>query len=131
MNPINPEALCSDEPIPGWRPVWFLQEGIELVRKVDAISRPFGYTTALSGGVLFHGYSFKDLDIIFYRLKTQEADQWSELQKALDKFGFKNWEYRTDYHEGDNKPVYFTQFDGRRVDLILCVPHEVIFGDLE
>lgn len=122
MNPINTEATVADltdKEIPGWRPVWFEQDGVQLVRELDKLARSFGYTTALTGGVLFKGYSFKDLDIIFYRLRTKDADRWEEFKQALIKFGFSDWEYRTPYHAGDSKQVYFTKYNGRRIDIFI------------
>lgn len=55
-------------------PVWTLQEAIEFIRKLDPMLRLVGYTTALTGSILYRGFSHKDLDIMVYPLSSKHPN---------------------------------------------------------
>jgi hypothetical protein len=100
---------------------WELVESIALIRELEPLAQSYGYHCALTGGVLFRGYSEKDLDIFFYVSKTKRGANRPGLFQALTNFGFRKWEERTPYHKDDDKPVFAVEYEGRRIDLIFPV----------
>jgi hypothetical protein len=68
------------------RVMWGLPEALQFLTNLRAAVWPVGYTVALTGSVLHHGHSSKDLDIIIYPLDTSKQDR-AALEKALQDFG--------------------------------------------
>jgi hypothetical protein len=63
------------------KPLWTLEEGLELVRRLQPASRAFGYHVALGGGVLNNGSSFKDVDV--YLIPLGDTDNQTDTAGAI------------------------------------------------
>lgn len=99
---------------------WDLMEGVELVRKLNIISLPLGFAMALTGGVLFKGYSKKDLDIVGYPLKSVTTPYEPLVNSIAAIIGCKHVYIATKDRKSDEKCVFvMRQKDGRRVELFL------------
>lgn len=61
--------------------MWTLEQGLEVLRRINPLVRPHGYYTALTGGVLFKGESDKDLDIVLLPMGAQLS--W-DMRAAID-----------------------------------------------
>lgn len=102
---------------------WVLEDAIKLVRLIEPVIRPFGFHSALGGGVLQRGSSAKDVDIMLYQRSHEVAGTFSDVLTALKTIGFGDKFYLckgdkyADPTFGDFKSVYVTEFFGKRVDL--------------
>lgn len=99
------------------RPMWTTFEGIVLCQSIERIVTPLGYHCALGGSVLTKGSSEKDLDIFVYPHKTREGDQPAEIRSALEsQLRISDWDKKEHTAYGDDKEVYATQWEGKRID---------------
>jgi hypothetical protein len=100
---------------------WEIVEAIELARKIEATLESQGESThvALGGGVLTKLGLRKDLDLFFYPHKSPRtfAEWVPAVEATLKGFGFTGFEFRDHSDYSDEKQVYRSTFDGRRVDL--------------
>jgi hypothetical protein len=48
--------------------MWTLAEGVEVVRRIQPLTRDFNYRLVIGGGVVNVGFSRKDLDLFFLPL---------------------------------------------------------------
>lgn len=94
-------------------PMWTLEQGIRLARRLEPIAIQHNAHIALGGGVLHRDSSDKDLDIFVYPRKTTESFSWTILLKA---FGALHAAQRPHGYLGDDKLVFQTEIDGKRVD---------------
>jgi hypothetical protein len=101
--------------------MWDLKEGIKLIREIEEIMSQFQYHCALTGSVLYKGKSGKDLDVILYPHSTDKTLKEKALLKILESIKFTIIEDRTETHSryGDDKIVYRTEYDGKRVDIFI------------
>lgn len=93
-------------------PVWVLPEALGLLQDFEKIAAPLHAHVALTGGVLFKGYSCKDLDVVVYPHQKKTPIKPLEIMQA---FGATNI-MLVNYHPDDGKEVYVTTLLGRRVD---------------
>lgn len=92
---------------------WTLEEGIALARKLEPIAIQHNAHIALGGGVLHRGSSEKDVDIFVYPRNKLKPFSPKVL---LEAFGV-GYSKKTDAsYTDDNKTVYFSILDGKRVD---------------
>jgi hypothetical protein len=66
------------------RPMWTLDEALEVIRALQPITRDYSYHLALGGGVLNKGTSDKDLDLYFLPLDNGSETKPNELAAYLD-----------------------------------------------
>lgn len=72
------------------RKPWDIVLAIAAIREVEALVRPLGLFTSLTGGVLYKGHSTKDLDIGFALLGGLVCDfPHASLREALESIGWK------------------------------------------
>lgn len=95
--------------------MWTLEQGLALARQLEPIAMQHNAHVALGGGVLHLGGSDKDLDLFIYPRKSAESFPVEVLLKA---FGATNILHRNAGYssDGDEKKVYVTKIDGKRVD---------------
>lgn len=96
------------------KPLWTLEQGIELARRLEKIALEHNAHVALGGGTLHRGHSNKDLDIFVYPRKTTLKFNWSNILAA---FGASQAAQRPHEYQGDRKIVFQTEIDGKRVDI--------------
>ncbi len=100
---------------------WTLVLGMQLVQLIEkhmSASNQFKYHAALAGSVLHKGISTKDVDIILYPHRTDEKLSNKDLFDRLEKIGVKMFK-RIDFHEYDDKIVFWCSFENKRVDIFL------------
>ena len=69
--------------------MWTLVEGVTLIGELKEAVESKGFSIALTGGVLFRGWSAKDIDLVFYPLGTApKADYCEVLEVIRGKLGF-------------------------------------------
>lgn len=114
-----------NDDVPSQRePVWTLDEAIKFCRDLRAAVMPIGFSVGLTGGCLYRGHSFKDIDVILYPLKKPSAFDVGSLREALSRSGHltcklnrtqmkDNWHYKG---VADDKWVEVWDFNGKRVD---------------
>ncbi len=103
---------------------WKLEEAVELCARLSVALSTAGYAVGLTGSVLIHGKSRKDLDLIIYPLTTQtQRTRWT-LHETLVRFGMDIRVPKEQVHEAwrnsgskDTKHVEVWDYCGRRVDL--------------
>lgn len=95
------------------KPLWTLEQGIELARRLEPIALAHNAHVAIGGSVLHRGESMKDLDIFVYPRKTAKAFSWMSLLVAFDATDIQQ---RPHDYQGDVKIVFQTEIDGKRVD---------------
>jgi len=62
---------------------WTQQDAIALCREVERIAPEFGCHVALTGGCLYKDGARKDLDLLFYRIRSFESIDIDGLFAAL------------------------------------------------
>jgi hypothetical protein len=98
--------------------IWDLVSAINLARDVEIIAEQNGLHIALAGGVLKKGYSFKDLDLLVYPHKAGGEFHVDYFIESFNRKGFSKWkrvDWTTPY--GDNKIIFTTDYNGKRVDI--------------
>lgn len=95
------------------KPLWTLIEGVELARRLEPIALAHNAHVAIGGSVLHSGESKKDLDVFVYPRKTAKPFSWISLLVAFDAM---NMQQRPHEYQGDDKLVFQTEIDGKRVD---------------
>lgn len=96
---------------------WHLGESIALIRQLESIAVEYGFHVGLGGGVLHHGCSKKDLDVIVMPHKTLAISYPALFREELEfRFGIKKWKRRDHKAVGDEKNVWMSMLDGRRID---------------
>ena len=107
---------------------WTLEQALEVVRKLDPLTRRIGCFTGLTGSVLHKGRSEKDLDITVIPLDASKPiDLWGICFALKDGMGWK----RT-HSEADIKKIWADKGstdikhvevwrtpEGRRVDIMI------------
>ncbi len=104
------------------KPVWTLENGLELVRAVQLGSRNFNYHVALGGGVLNNGTSKKDCDVYFLPLDNGDPSNHLGLLGWL----FGQWgayeDIQNEHYVGESfyaAKVKFS-YQGRRIDAFIA-----------
>jgi hypothetical protein len=100
--------------------VWTLDEGLDLVRRLQPETRQFGYHLTLGGGVLNNGRSKKDLDLFFLPLSDVRASRSDRmLSHLIEKFGHATSlvGYGDDRHPYAHKVRF--DFGGKRIDAFI------------
>lgn len=100
--------------------MWNFSEGLDWCCQANKILSKYNIHTALTGSVLFIGYSYKDLDIVMYPHKTSQS--CLSIYEICDILNLKFKEERTQvhmkYNEGDEKKVFFVEtYSGKRIDI--------------
>ena len=95
--------------------IYNLNKALPLLESFKVWLEPLNYCCGLTGSVLFQNYSTNDIDIIVYPLKTtvSRAQPESLMQMISDSKLFGNVKHtmQVDYHEADEKTVYFLAND--------------------
>lgn len=110
--------------------LWTLDLALELVRDIEPVLAELGWHVAITGGVLFRGYSMKDLDlIVFPHAKRTPAPTDAELLKLRRGLKSAGMTIRNSRRvvqrgerwkaSGDTKHVEIWTGKGRRVDVIV------------
>lgn len=104
--------------------IWTLEQGLEILRNLEKNLKPLKYTSTLGGGVLFKGFSTKDLDIFIAPYNKTDVNHDS-LIKILEGLGFIRKKTKEEVHKGFeyagdsekiHKHVEIWDFNGKRVD---------------
>jgi hypothetical protein len=74
------------------KPVWFLDEAIDLVRELDPSVMAYGWHCTLAGSVLYEGSSASDLDLLFFPHKVGGGATRNGLHTALTRFGLERYQ---------------------------------------
>lgn len=96
--------------------MWTLEQAVEFCRKAEPIAIAQGFHVALGGSVLIRGSSEKDLDIFVYPHKTVDGIALICVMDALREIGVSEFQRADHSSYGDEKSVYWTQFEGKRID---------------
>jgi hypothetical protein len=98
---------------------WKLEDAIVWVQQHELIVDYYGFHLALTGGCLYRGWSYKDIDVIVYRHASGEPPRvgFRDLIPLLELTLIKGREARDGYRE-----VWICKDSrNRRIDLF---PHE-------
>lgn len=106
---------------------WTLEEGLVVVRELEAQCSRYGWHFALGGGVLLRGQSDHDLDVIVYPHSSRVGVDTGKLRARLRDLGWKlrgraeyvieEWRKKGSI---DRKHVdIWATPDGKRVDVIV------------
>lgn len=108
--------------------MWTFASAHNLIQTIQPVLMEHGWFVALAGGVLNHGQSEHDLDLVAVPMKAQLANL-EDLQLALLKCGFalthcvtqmrEHWEAKG---SPDTKYVEVYSIQGKRVDIIVAYP---------
>lgn len=98
--------------------LWTLRTAHDFCCSLHAFLIPLGYDVGLTGGILYHGVSDKDIDVIIYPLKLISAD-FGTMYQALPQFGlqFIRLPNNNVGYADDGKHVEVWEFQDKRVDL--------------
>lgn len=101
------------------KPLWTLEQGLELARNLESLAIECGFHVAIGGGVMLRGESMKDLDLFFYpHRKISAKPVLAVLIFKLKQFGFKGIKaIGTSVTLDDQKDVRFSYLNDKRVDL--------------
>lgn len=104
------------------KPMWTLEEAIDLAKKVEAICPSFGYHVALTGGLLYKEGPRKDCDLVFYQTGSwlDQTGSWLEVHdygRLLDKLAEAGIIF-TKPHEYKQRYVYKASYLGKSVDIL-------------
>lgn len=110
INPLTPVECYN-------KPLWTIEQGLELARKWEKILAPKGIHVALGGSVLREGKSTKDVDIFVYPHKAQMDARHilAEVIPLLDGDPID----ASEYHDDDAKVVYCGYVNKKRVDIFI------------
>lgn len=99
-------------------PMWTLEQGLELARKLEPLAIECGFHIAVGGGVMLRGSSNKDLDLFFYpHCKSSDRPSLGTLIVKLHKFGFKGIKaIGTSVTLDDQKDVRWAYLGDKRID---------------
>ena len=99
--------------------LWTIDQARDFCCKLHSHLVLFGYDVGLTGGVLLHGTSNKDIDIIIYPLKRISSN-FELMYKALPNFGLKFIRLPNENrgYLDDGKRVEVWEFEAKRVDLL-------------
>lgn len=62
---------------------WTISEGLEELRKLEALVHPLGCGTAIGGSVAYRGHSAKDLDLFVFPLNASVPFPHNEVANAI------------------------------------------------
>lgn len=99
--------------------VWNIREGVLLCQEIEKYLKDDGYHCALTGSVLFHNKSSKDLDIIIYNhdIKTTGFKRAIDvLRNVLDIQNMKCLLEDEDKRYPNCKDIWAGYKDGKRID---------------
>lgn len=100
-------------------PTWELTEAITLIRMMQGVALRFGWNLSLGGGVLYNGYSFKDLDIVATpRQRGHEDKNGTEPIHQLA-YHFQDLEYRGERVKWETGVCHEFKWQGRRIDILV------------
>lgn len=100
-------------------PVWTYALALQLINQLDPLLREIGWVSGLTGGVLFRGESYKDLDIIIYPFEDggnfpPEQRSRDAVTQLLFGLGFERHEYGSPSSCLNDVEIW--QLNGKRVD---------------
>lgn len=88
-------------------PVWTLEEGLAVIRRIQQDTRKFGYHVAIGGGVVNTGLSNKDLDLYFLPLDNAATSPSSrKLQSYLEEQFGELVPINAGYYGGSEESAY-------------------------
>ncbi len=106
---------------------WTLETAIPFIKDLRRQLKPIGFSVGLTGSVLTHGVSTKDLDIIVFPDSTRHplrSQGLLKLNTALEKLGLKlRWDMERVHAawrkqgSDDTKHVEVWDYGARRVDI--------------
>ncbi len=64
--------------------MWTLEEGLEIVRRLQPLTRDFNYHLVIGGGVVNTGISRKDLDLFFLPLCNSDVNDPKGMLALLE-----------------------------------------------
>ena len=97
--------------------MWTLESALPVLRVLEAVAAKEGFHVALSGSVLYRGYSAKDLDVVVYphNVNLYRAEDRARLLQSFQTAGFSDpYEVSPNYVDKD---VVVVKNDGKRIDL--------------
>lgn len=99
-------------------PLWTLEQACNVCARLQKHLASFGYGVGLTGGVLFHGESDKDIDLIIFPLKRTSAD-FTSMYQSLSAFGLEFIRLPNNNlgYSDDGKHVEVWEFEEKRIDL--------------
>jgi hypothetical protein len=102
-------------------PVWTLEDGLQLVRELQPITRNFHYHLTIGGGVINNGSSYKDLDLYFLPLDGGYNPQPNRLVFWLEQMWGKSELISEGYETQESHYQYKLAFsvDGKRIDCFI------------
>ena len=112
------------KPLDPYEPMWTLESALAFIRDLDVETRKVEWNTALAGGVLLKGESYKDLDIVFYPMSVNEdSPDRNDLLMTLNACGMRACKFA----DGKDAKPYNCEKDveiwedaiGRRVDIFI------------
>lgn len=99
---------------------WDIQQALSIINTIQEIAAKHGFDVALTGSVLYQGYSEKDLDIVLFNHKKNSGNIISFCDEI--KTYVHGWNLRDHSSCGDDKIVYacFWNLFGfdKRIDFI-------------
>ena len=97
---------------------WELIEAVALIRRLNPIALTLDHALAITGGVLFTGYSSNDLDIICYPLSGVDADYMPLLELFTQEFKDSEMRVVTAGRKETSKLIFAMKLaDGRRIEI--------------
>jgi hypothetical protein len=99
-------------------PLWTLAEAVDLAREMNAALAPLQYHTALTGGCLYRGESYKDVDIVIYPRSMVTRIAPDDIIRALaETFSITESRQAGGPRYPFDKIVFITTLRGKRCDL--------------
>lgn len=112
LNAYKANALCR----------WTLDEAVTLVREIEPWFKQQGFHVGLTGGVLYNGLSFKDVDLIVYPHKSTSTsyveivDKIAAIYNSAGLTLVSSMDHKT---YGDEKIVHLCAYNNHRVDVFI------------
>lgn len=98
---------------------WTLDDGLRLVRGIQATAKKYGYYIALAGGVLNKGFSEKDIDLVFLpyqHLKSEDGKEVKPDAEGIVGWLTTIWGEPRDIGANYNEQIEYT-YKGQRVTI--------------
>lgn len=100
-------------------------KAIEICRGLENLLSPRGFHCALTGSVLYKGYSENDLDIIIYRHKSGEVIKHEDIFPLLENAGMKYLHRINVEKYGDNKEVHRLTYNDIKLDIFTSLNNSI------
>jgi hypothetical protein len=103
-------------------PLWTIEDGLQLIRRLQPNLKPLGFHVALAGGNLNRGLSFKDLDLVFLPLTNDKAPDIYPLVefliKLFDEKGLDHTSHKPNPYTPYRMQLMFPN-NGKRIDVFI------------